>query len=112
MQINKIAPIWDKAIKIYKKDGLREYVRYYKKNKLDILDARYCIVGEAYGFKAQYVRIDGGKRCDDCNSMATTFMDAFDHVKNSSIDNPVFIPTKRVDSDIKLFEEHWCKIHV
>jgi hypothetical protein len=92
MRFQEFAPKWYEAIEILKKDGWRKYWAFCNDNDLNLGYHRRCIVGEAHGFKDDYLF-----NCRDCVDHSLNF--------NLTIGKDSF------KEAIQVFEDHFCSEH-
>ena len=98
LTIHEISPQWALLLPLIPKTDKSEF---YKNNqKLDISDCRYCVVGEAYGFKDDYSHSDKKDFCYDCFASAINF--GYSLLLN---------PSER-EGLTNTFVDHWNSSHV
>lgn len=98
LSIHEIAPLWSRIIPLIPNT---EQQQFYKKGKvLDISEAKWCIVGEAHGFKKDYFEADNEEFCRDCFAHSVEFGALL-------LDRP----SQRRES-IQNFVDHWNTTHV
>ena len=98
LSIHEIAPNWSRVLPL---TPVTEQQEFYKANiKLDISDAKWCIVGEAYGFEEKYFDSNNKEFCRDCFSHSVNFGALL-------MEKPV-----NREQPLNAFVEHWNNTHV
>ena len=98
LTIEKISPRWARILPLINKTDRSEF--YMSGNKLDISDCRYCVVGEAYGFKDDYSHADKKDFCYDCFASAINF------------GYSLLLPPTEREGLTNTFVDHWNSSHV
>ena len=98
LTIEQICPEWSRILPLIPKTDQQQF---YRKDKiLDISDAKYCVVGEAYGFKGDYFDFQNDEFCQECFNHSVNFASAL--ISNQS--------ERR--QQVNYFVSHWNDSHV
>ncbi len=98
LTIKYISPQWAQMLPLIDKTDRSEF--YRNGTKLDISDCRFCVVGEAYGFKDDYARSDEKDFCYDCFSSAINF------------GYSLLLPPSEREGLTNTFVDHWNRSHL
>ncbi len=96
--IEGIAPTWARLLPLIDKTDQQEF--YNGHSRLDISDAKWCIVGEAYGFSDKYFDVNDKEFCRDCFSHSVNFASVLQR-------NP-----ENRKNQVNSFVEHWNFKHM
>ena len=98
LTIHEISPMWASLLARLPETSEQRF--YNKEQLLDITDCKFCVVGEAYGFKDDY-REQGNKDfCWDCHSSSMNFANCLEfngEVRKELVDE---------------FVSHWNQTHI
>lgn len=98
LSIHEISPVWTRILAMVAKTEQQEF--YNNGQRLDISDCRFCVVGEAHGFKDSYSRVDNKDFCYDCYASAINFAHSL-----------MLNPSER-EGLTNTFADHWNESHV
>ncbi len=98
LSIHEISPIWARILAMIPRTEQQEF--YKSGQKLDISDCRFCVVGEAYGFKDPYAHVDNEDFCYDCYASSINFAHSL-----------MLNPSER-EGLVNTFTDHWNESHV
>ncbi len=98
LSIHEISPAWAKILPMIPRTNKQEF--YTNNQKLDISDCKFCVVGEAYGFKDDYSHFGSDDFCYDCYSCAVNF------------GYNLLLPQAEREGFVNNFVEHWNQSHV
>ncbi len=97
LTIHEISPQWAKILPIVPKTERQQF--YKSGQKLDISDCKFCVVGDAYGFKDDYSHFDNDDFCYDCYASAVNF------------GYNLLLPQAEREGFVNNFVEHWNQSH-
>ena len=98
LSIQEISPAWAKILPMIPRTNKQEF--YTNNQRLDISDCKFCVVGEAYGFKDDYSHFGSDDFCYDCYSCAVNF------------GYNLLLPQAEREGFVNNFVEHWNQSHV
>jgi len=108
LTFEEICPIWHKIL-----TGQTNYTP--DTSAIDIADHKYCIVGEAHGFKSRDDVYDGCEKCDNFSYSWTDDNDFYHHFQTDWCSSDVKILTESElanDPLVKDFVNHWNEEHL
>ncbi len=98
LTIHEISPQWAQILPLIAKTDKSEF--YRNGGKLDIADCRFCVVGEAYGFKDDYAHSNKKDFCYDCFSCAI------------NLGYSLLLPPREREGLTNTFVDHWNSTHL
>jgi hypothetical protein len=98
LTIHEISPEWSHILPLIPKTGNSQF--YKNGKKLDISDCKYCVVGEAYGFKDDYSHNGNKDFCYPCYSCAI------------NLGYALLLPQAEREGLVNTFVDHWNSTHL
>ena len=108
LTFEEICPTWYKIL-----TGKTNYTP--DTSAINIADHKYCVVGEAHGFKSRDDQYNGCKKCAKFSYSLTNDNDFYHHFQTEYMSDDIKILTESElanDPLVKDFVNHWNEVHI